>query len=48
VQTGSEEIIDMMQRVRSAERMSEIKSQYEALHVMAAAVVIYSSSGGRR
>ena len=45
--TGSRAVIEMMQRVSDAERMSEIKNQQESLHIRAEAVVVYSA-GHRR
>jgi len=45
--TGSRAVIEMMQRVSDAERMSEIKNQQESLHIRAQAVVVYSA-GHRR
>ena len=45
--TGSRAVIEMMQRVSDAERMSEIKNQQESLHIRAEALVVYSA-GHRR
>ena len=45
--TGSRAVIEMMQRVSDAERMSEIKNQQESLHIRAEAVVVYSASRRR-
>jgi hypothetical protein len=45
--TGSRTVIEMMQRVSDAERMSEIKNQQESLHIRADAVVVYSASRRR-
>jgi hypothetical protein len=46
LRTGSKSVVQMMQRVSDAERMSEIKNQQESLHIQADAVVVYST--GRR
>jgi hypothetical protein len=46
LRTGSTAVIQMMQRVSDAERMSEIRNQQESLHIQADAVVVYSA--GRR
>lgn len=47
LKTGSRAVVEMMQRVLDAERMSEIKNQQESLHIQADAVVVYSA-GHRR
>ena len=48
LKTGNPAIIEMMGRVQNAERMNEIKSQQESLHILANAVVVYSMAGGSR
>ncbi len=48
VALGKPFVIKMMQRVQNAERMDEIKSQQESLHILANAVVVYSFGGGSR
>ena len=45
LKTGSSAVAAMMQRVTDAGQLSEIKNQQESLHVLASAVVVYSSSG---
>jgi hypothetical protein len=45
LRTGSSEVAAMMQRMTDAGQLSEIKNQQESLHVLASAVVVYSSSG---
>jgi hypothetical protein len=41
--TGSSEVAAMVQRVTDSGQLSEIKNQQESLHVLATAVVVYSS-----
>ena len=48
LKTGNPAIIEMMGRVQNAERMNEIQSQQESLHILANAVVVYSMAGGSR
>lgn len=45
LKTGSSEVAAMMQRVTDGGQLSEIKNQQESLHVLANAVVVYSSKG---
>jgi hypothetical protein len=43
LKTGSSEVAAMMQRVTDPGQLSEIRNQQESLHVLANAVVVYSS-----
>ncbi len=45
LKTGSSAVAAMMQRVTDAGQLSEIRNQQESLHVLASAVVVYSSKG---
>ena len=48
VETGKSNVIAMMTRLPNPERLNEIKSKQESLHVLANALIVYSFVGGSR
>jgi hypothetical protein len=48
LKTGLPAVVEMMQRVPNAERISAIKAQQESLHILASALIVYSANGGSR
>jgi hypothetical protein len=48
METGKSNVIAMMARLPNPERLNEIKSKQESLHVLANALIVYSFVGGSR
>jgi len=43
LRTGSQAVVDLMQRLPNAEQMQEITAQQESLHIQASSVIVYSN-----
>ena len=43
LRTGSQAVVDLMQRLPNADQMQEITAQQESLHIRASSVIVYSN-----